>query len=47
MMIGAPDVAFPKLNFVSWYLTLIGGLTVLAAVLMGGVDTGWTFYPPY
>jgi len=47
MMIGAPDVAFPKLNLASWYLTLTGGLTVLAAVLLGGVDTGWTFYPPY
>ena len=47
LMIGAPDVAFPKLNLASWYLTLIGGLLVLAATLMGGVDTGWTFYPPY
>ncbi len=47
LMIGAPDVAFPKLNLASWYLTLIGGLFVLAAMLMGGVDTGWTFYPPY
>ena len=47
LMIGAPDVAFPKLNLMSWYLTLIGGLFVLGAVLMGGVDTGWTFYPPY
>ena len=47
LMIGAPDVAFPKLNLASWYLTLIGGLLVLAALLMGGVDTGWTFYPPY
>ena len=47
LMIGAPDVAFPKLNLASWYLTLIGGLFVLSAMLMGGVDTGWTFYPPY
>ncbi len=47
LMIGAPDVAFPKLNLASWYLTLIGGLLVLAAMAMGGVDTGWTFYPPY
>src|SRR5947209_9383301 len=47
LMIGAPDVAFPKLNLMSWYLTLIGGLFVLGATLMGGVDTGWTFYPPY
>ncbi len=47
LMIGAPDVAFPKLNLTSWYLTLIGGICVLAALLLGGVDTGWTFYPPY
>ncbi len=47
LMIGAPDVAFPKLNLMSWYLTLIGGICVLGALLMGGVDTGWTFYPPY
>ena len=47
LMIGAPDVAFPKLNLASWYLTLIGGLFVLYATLTGGVDTGWTFYPPY
>ena len=47
LMIGAPDVAFPRLNLASWYLTLIGGLCALAALLMGGVDTGWTFYPPY
>ena len=47
LMIGAPDVAFPKLNLASWYLTLIGGLLVLTAMVMGGVDTGWTFYPPY
>ena len=47
LMIGAPDVAFPKLNLTSWYLTLIGGILVLWALLAGGVDTGWTFYPPY
>jgi hypothetical protein len=47
LMIGAPDVAFPKLNLASWYLTLIGGLFVLAAMATGGLDTGWTFYPPY
>ena len=43
LMIGAPDVAFPRLNLASWYLTLTGGLLVLGATLMGGVDTGWTF----
>src|SRR5579864_7062109 len=47
MMLGARDVAFPKLNLLSWYLFNIGGLCVLYAVVVGGVDTGWTFYTPY
>jgi len=47
MMIGARDVAFPRLNLTSYYLLLGGGLFALAAILLGGVDTGWTFYTPY
>jgi cytochrome c oxidase subunit I len=47
MMIGARDVAFPKLNLLSWYLFMAGGLMVLHAIIYGGVDTGWTFYTPY
>jgi cytochrome c oxidase subunit 1 len=47
MMIGARDLAFPRLNLLSWYLFVAGGLTVLVALLLGGVDTGWTFYAPY
>jgi cytochrome c oxidase subunit 1 len=47
LMIGARDLAFPRLNLVSWYLFVIGGLFTLAALVMGGVDTGWTFYTPY
>jgi len=47
MMIGARDVAFPKLNLLSWYLFMAGGLTALGAILFGGVDTGWTFYTPF
>src|SRR4051812_41104227 len=47
MMIGARDVAFPKLNLLSWYLFMAGGLTALYAIVVGGVDTGWTFYTPY
>ncbi len=46
MMIGARDVAFPKLNLLSWYLFMIGGLFALHAIIVGGVDTGWTFYTP-
>src|SRR5690348_3341151 len=47
MMIGARDLAFPKLNLFSWYLLVIGGLFTLFVMLAGGVDTGWTFYTPY
>jgi len=47
LMIGAKDVAFPRLNLASWYLYMTGGMLMLAGTLNGGVDTGWTFYPPY
>jgi cytochrome c oxidase subunit I len=46
LMIGAKDLAFPKLNLFSWWLFLIAGCFVIAALLLGGVDTGWTFYTP-
>ena len=47
MMIGARDLAFPRLNLASWYLFVIGALFTIYALLAGGVDTGWTFYAPY
>ena len=47
LMIGALDMAFPKLNLASWYINVAGGLFTLAALVAGGVDTGWTFYTPY
>ena len=47
LMIGARDVAFPKLNLLSWYMFMGGGLLAVAAILTGGIDTGWTFYAPY
>jgi cytochrome c oxidase subunit 1 len=47
MMIGARDLAFPRINLLSWYIYIIGGLFTLYAVVVGGVDTGWTFYTPY
>ena len=47
MMIGAKDVAFPKLNLLSWYVFMLGGLVTLFAMIRGGVDTGWTFYTPF
>ncbi len=45
LQIGARDVAFPRLNLFSWYLFGAGGSLTLFALLAGGVDTGWTFYP--
>ncbi len=47
LMIGARDVAFPKLNLLSWYLFMAGGVLVIHAIIIGGADTGWTFYTPY
>ena len=46
-MIGAKDVAFPKLNLGSWYVFMIGGILTLYAIARGGIDTGWTFYTPF
>jgi len=49
IQLGAKDVAFPRLNLLSWYLYIIGAFMVLASLLFSGgpIDTGWTFYVPY
>jgi cytochrome c oxidase subunit 1 len=47
IMIGARDLAFPKINLASWYIYMLGGIFTLWAALTGGVDTGWTFYTPF
>ena len=47
LMIGARDLAFPRLNLLSWYLYILGGLFTAGALVAGGVDTGWTFYTPF
>ncbi|RPJ52149.1 MAG: cytochrome c oxidase subunit I, partial [Acidobacteria bacterium] len=47
MMIGARDLAFPRINLLSWYVYVVGGIFTLTAVIFGGVDTGWTFYTPF
>lgn len=47
IMIGAKDLAFPKLNLASWYIYMLGGSFTLYALVTGGVDTGWTFYAPF
>ncbi len=47
VMLGAPDVAFPRLNLASFYLYLSGALLLILSLFLGGVDTGWTFYTPY
>jgi cytochrome c oxidase subunit 1 len=46
-MIGARDLAFPRINLLSWYLFITGGSLALVSLIQGGVDTGWTFYTPY
>jgi len=47
IMVGAKDLAFPRINLLSWYLYIIAGIMVIHVLLTGGVDTGWTFYTPY
>jgi len=47
LMIGAKDLAFPRLNLASWYIFNLAALFTLYTVITGGVDTGWTFYTPY
>ena len=47
LMIGARDLAFPRLNLLSWYLYMSAGTCITLATIAGGVDTGWTFYTPY
>ncbi len=46
LMIGAKDLAFPRLNLASWYLYVIAGTLLLISMVQGGVDAGWTFYTP-
>jgi len=47
IMVGAKDMAFPKLNIASWYVWMIGAAFAIWALVTGGLDTGWTLYPPY
>ncbi len=47
IMVGAKDLAFPRINLLSWYIYILGGAFTMVAALTGGVDTGWTFYAPY
>lgn len=47
IMVGAKDMAFPKLNLASWYIYVLGGSFTVFSIMSGGVDTGWTFYTPY
>ncbi len=47
LMIGARDLAFPRLNLLSWYVYMTGGLIAFWVLIYGGVDTGWTFYTPF
>jgi cytochrome c oxidase subunit 1 len=47
LMLGAKDVAFPRLNLMSYWIYVLGALFAITAMVTGGVDTGWTFYTPY
>jgi cytochrome c oxidase subunit I len=47
IQLGAIDVAFPRLNLASWYVYMVGAIMAVLVIVLGGVDTGWTFYTPY
>ena len=47
LMVGAKDLAFPRMNLLSWYIYMVGAIFALVAMVTGGVDTGWTFYTPF
>ena len=47
MMVGAKDMAFPKLNLLSYYVWVGGATFFIWQLAVGGLDTGWTLYPPY
>jgi cytochrome c oxidase subunit 1 len=47
MALGAKDLAFPKLNLLSWYIFVFGAAVTIFALFRGGVDSGWTFYAPF
>jgi cytochrome c oxidase subunit 1 len=47
LMVGAKDLAFPRLNLMSWYIYMFGAIVAIVSMVTGGVDTGWTFYTPF
>jgi cytochrome c oxidase subunit 1 len=47
LMIGAKDLAFPRLNLLSWYVYMLAGTLGVLTLIFGGIETGWTFYTPY
>jgi cytochrome c oxidase subunit I len=47
IMVGAKDLAFPRINLLSWYIYIVAGVLAIISLVGGGVDTGWTFYTPY
>lgn len=47
LQLGAKDVAFPKLNLMSYYIYVFGSIVALCSIVLGAIDTGWTFYTPY
>src|SRR5438270_9081630 len=47
IQLGAKDLAFPKINLLSWYLYMAAAIIGLVVIITGGVDTGWTFYMPF
>src|SRR5512134_60407 len=47
LQLGAKDLAFPRVNLLSFWLYVVGAVLFVAVLVAGGIDTGWTLYPPY
>ncbi len=47
LQLGAKDLAFPRVNLLSFWLYVVGAALFVATLVVGGIDTGWTLYPPY
>ncbi len=46
LMIGADDMAFPRLNAVAFWMQPVGGILLIASFFVGAPQAGWTSYPP-
>jgi cytochrome c oxidase subunit 1 len=46
LLIGASDMAFPRLNGLAYWINVPSGILLISTLFLGGFDTGWVGYPP-